>query len=195
LDIFKPAVLYKQVVEVDERVKLLSKFEDVDSSSIMTIEAYKNSLNKEMDEIIENMDQISEDPPEDVNINGPVLKLAESTYLRILQKPNLKKLAKNLLSIKNKGINSLGICLMHSYIFDLHEQIVFRLAELLGFSNISCSSKIFPKVNFVRRGNATLLDAYLNPIISEYLERFLSGFTDSSISKSINPFRPQNDEI
>jgi 5-oxoprolinase (ATP-hydrolysing) len=180
LNIFKPPVLYEEVVEVKERVKLLSKFEvEKTNQKMMSLEEYRDSLNQEVSRFLSSTSTVADEERSVLNLEGPLLKLGESSFVRVLQKPNLSKIKTLLESIKRKGLESIGICLMHSYIFDVHEMVIFRIAEHLGFRNISCSSKIFPKVNFVRRGNATLLDAYLNPIISDYLQRFLSGFSKS----------------
>lgn len=186
--------MYKQVVEVHERVKLLSPFEPapLDPPPI-ELNEYKSSLDAQVDQVIANLNNSEAAPPSPPNIDGPVVRVGEVSLVRVLQSPDFKRLALDLMRLKRAGVTSLGICLMHSYLFDAHEVAVLRVAECVGFENISCSSRIFPKVNFVRRGNATLLDAYLNPIISKYLHRFLSGFSDASSIGRMT--RSQNDEI
>lgn len=174
------------MVEVVERVKFLSKFEKIsDDVTILTLEEYKDSLMKEVHQVLNEESLDVEKNNVQFHINGPIIKLGESNYIRIMVRPDLRKLKKSLQELRQKDISSIGICLMHSYIFHVHEDAVYEMAKTMGFSNISCSSRIFPKVNFVRRGNATLLDAYLNPIIAQYLSRFLSGFSNPE-SISIN---------
>ena len=114
--------------------------------------------------------------------NEKIIKISSEIYIRVIQSPDFNKLKIDLETLKEKGINSLGICLMHSFSFNLHEQMVAELATHIGFSNVSVSSTIFPKISLVRRGNAALLDSYLNPIISNYLTRFSKGFSSESNS-------------
>lgn len=186
--------MYKQVVEVHERVKLLSPFEQASPDATpIDLQEYKRTLDQRVQDVIAHLDDLGPEQHSPVDINGPLVRMGEVSWIRVLQPPDLKRLARDLLRLKREGVSSLGICLMHSYLFDLHELAVLRVAQKIGFDNISCSSRIFPKANFVRRGNATLLDAYLNPIISDYLRRFLSGFTDASAVGSLT--RSQNDEV
>lgn len=194
LDIFKPPMLYKEVLEVRERIKLLSKFEHPGTAMpLVSLEEYKRKLNAEVQNLLSNLKNVKAEAHPEPNLEGPVIQVGESSFVRVLQKPDLRQVVEDLRRLKLQGITSLGICLMHSYLFDAHEAAVWKLAKSFGFANISCSSKIFPKVNFVRRGNATLLDAYLNPIISEYLARFLSGFSDASAIGGLT--RAQNDKV
>ena len=66
---------------------------------------------------------------------------------------------------------SLAICLLHSFANSAHEQIVERVARELGFTEISVSSRLAPLIKIVSRGDTTVMDAYLNPILREYVGR------------------------
>jgi len=83
-----------------------------------------------------------------------------------------------LLRIRALGIDSLAVCLAHSYTFSAHELVVKRLAEELGFAQVSCSSEVMPMVRMVPRGCTTCVDAYLTPVIRRYLASFCSGFDE-----------------
>lgn len=70
-----------------------------------------------------------------------------------------------LQEVINKGITSLAIVLKHSFIFPDHEEAVGRVAQELGFTQISLSSKVMQMVKMVPRGFTAAADAYLTPCI------------------------------
>ena len=90
-----------------------------------------------------------------------------------------KQVLNDLSKLKDCGIESLAISLMHSYKNPQHEQAIKKLAQRLGFKHISVSSEILPMIKFTSRSSTTVLDAYLSPGIHEYLEAFKNGFSDS----------------
>ena len=75
----------------------------------------------------------------------------------------------------DKGIRSVAIVLMHAYAFPDHELQLVRLAEQIGFTQISASHKTSPLVKFVGRGDTTIVDAYLSPILARYVEQVESA--------------------
>jgi 5-oxoprolinase (ATP-hydrolysing) len=91
---------------------------------------------------------------------------------------DIKTLGKELKKVRDDGIDSLAVVLMHGYAWDKHELAIGRLARELGFSQISLSCRVMPKVKLVARGDTTMVDAYLNPCIRNYLDRFCKGFKD-----------------
>lgn len=72
------------------------------------------------------------------------------------------------------GIESIGIVFMHAYRFPEHEQSAARIARRLGFSNVSVSHDLNPLIKLVARGDTTMVDAYLNPILREYVDETTS---------------------
>ncbi|KAJ7540098.1 hypothetical protein O6H91_10G001300 [Diphasiastrum complanatum] len=82
----------------------------------------------------------------------------------------------SLQQLLDKGIRSLAVIFLHSYTFPDHEQAVAALATELGFKQVSLSSALVPMVRAVPRGQTAVVDAYLTPVIREYLSGFLSGF-------------------
>jgi 5-oxoprolinase (ATP-hydrolysing) len=68
------------------------------------------------------------------------------------------------------GITSLAIVFMHAYAFPQHEQEVARLARELGFTQISASHEVSPLVKFVGRGDTTVVDAFLTPLLRRYVD-------------------------
>lgn len=110
-------------------------------------------------------------------------------WVRILAKPDMKKLEKDLKKAKSRGIESVAICLMHSYAYQDHEIEVGKLCETLGFKDITLSCKTSPMIKIVPRGTSTTADAYLTPGIKQYLQSFFSGF-DEGILKTRNGKAP-----
>ena len=70
-----------------------------------------------------------------------------------------------------KGFRSVAIALMHAYRFPDHEQRLGKLAEDIGFSQISLSHEASPLIKLVGRGDTAVVDAYLSPILRRYVDQ------------------------
>lgn len=70
-----------------------------------------------------------------------------------------------------KGFRSLAIVLMHGYRFTQHEAIISQLAQHIGFTQISTSHLVSPLMKLVARGDTTVVDAYLSPILRRYVDQ------------------------
>jgi len=93
--------------------------------------------------------------------------LADGTVLRA---PDLDRLAADLLSARDDGIGALAVICMHSHLHPAHERAVGGLAERMGFRQISLSSEVSPLMKLVRRGDTTVVDAYLSPVLRRYVD-------------------------
>ena len=71
------------------------------------------------------------------------------------------------------GIDAVAIVFMHAYAFPNHEREAARLAHEAGFAQISVSHEVSPLVKFVGRGDTTVVDAYLSPLLRRYVDRSL----------------------
>jgi 5-oxoprolinase (ATP-hydrolysing) len=91
---------------------------------------------------------------------------------------DIESTRKSLQELYDKGFRSIAICLLHSYTFPSHELAVCEIAESLGFTHISLSSRLSPTIRIVPRGNSSTADAYLTPEIKRYIEGFERGFED-----------------
>jgi 5-oxoprolinase (ATP-hydrolysing) len=92
--------------------------------------------------------------------HGEVLiALDEELALRELQK------------IYNLGIRACAIALMHSYRYPDHESRLAELAKQVGFTQVSVSHEISSLIKFISRGDTTVVDAYLSPILRRYVDR------------------------
>ncbi|WP_106094333.1 hydantoinase B/oxoprolinase family protein [Enhygromyxa salina] len=76
------------------------------------------------------------------------------------------------------GISSIAIVLMHGWQFATHEQTVAKIARELGFSQISVSHEVSPLVKLIGRGDTTVVDAYLSPILRRYIDRVSAALGD-----------------
>ncbi|MBL8378265.1 MAG: hydantoinase B/oxoprolinase family protein [Burkholderiales bacterium] len=70
-----------------------------------------------------------------------------------------------------QGFRALAIVFMHGYRYSDHEARVAALARAVGFTQVSASHQVSPLMKFVSRGDTTVVDAYLSPILSRYVER------------------------
>jgi 5-oxoprolinase (ATP-hydrolysing) len=71
----------------------------------------------------------------------------------------------------NKGFRAIAIVLMHGYRFTQHEKLVAGIAAEIGFTQISTSHQVSPLMKIVSRGDTTVVDAYLSPILRRYVEQ------------------------
>ena len=72
------------------------------------------------------------------------------------------------------GLRSVAIVFMHGYRFSQHELAAKRIAQDCGFTQISTSHETSPMMKFVSRGDTTVVDAYLSPILRRYVEQIAS---------------------
>ena len=87
----------------------------------------------------------------------------------IIRKLDEQKLELDLTNLYNSGVQSVAIVLMHSWKNSVHEERCYDIAKKVGFSNISISSRIMPLIKIVGRGQTTVVDSYLYPILSKYI--------------------------
>ena len=76
-----------------------------------------------------------------------------------------------LVRAKHDGIHAVAIVLMHAYRYGEHERQVAALARDLGFTQVSASHEVSPLIKLVGRGDTTVVDAYLSPILRRYVEQ------------------------
>jgi len=71
----------------------------------------------------------------------------------------------------DQGLRSVAIVFMHGYRYTRHEQAAARLAREAGFTQVSSSHETSPMMKFVGRGDTTVVDAYLSPILRRYVDQ------------------------
>lgn len=103
---------------------------------------------------------------------------AQGDIMQPLQK---SKLQIGLQQAFDQGIRSVAIVFMHGYRYGVHELQVAALAKQIGFEQISTSCQTSPLMKLVSRGDTTVVDAYLSPILKRYVNQ-----VDEAL-KQINP--------
>ncbi|KAK7736146.1 hypothetical protein SLS53_007174 [Cytospora paraplurivora] len=146
LSVARPEVLYEQVVEVNERV---------------TLEDYTEDPKNFKTELI----------PE----NADLVAAVTGETIRVLQRPNLDAVKASLQSLWDQGFRSIAVVFVHSYAYPEHELQVGRLAAEMGFST-TLSSAVQPMINVVPRGMSAMADAYLTPVIKDYISSIEANF-------------------
>ena len=86
-----------------------------------------------------------------------------------------------LAALKEQGIESLAICLINAYVRPVHELALERLAREVGFDEISVSHRVSPLMKLVPRGDTTVVDAYLNPVLGRYIEQLRAALPGSDL--------------
>src|SRR5438128_1870495 len=86
------------------------------------------------------------------------------------------------------GIKAVAIVFMHAYRYPAHEQRVAALAREMGFAQVSVSHEVSPLIKLVGRGDTTVVDAYLSPILRRYVatvgEELMKGNTGATAPPS-----------
>ncbi len=77
---------------------------------------------------------------------------------------------RDLESAYREGYRSVAIVLMHGYRYRQHEQKIAELARAIGYSQVSVSHEVSPLMKLVSRGDTTVVDAYLSPILRRYVD-------------------------
>src|SRR5215471_5664927 len=83
--------------------------------------------------------------------------------------PDLTAVRGDLQAAKADGIKAVAIVFMHAYRFPEHETRVASLAREMGFAQVSVSHEVSPLIKLVGRGDTTVVDAYLSPILRRYV--------------------------
>tara|TARA_R110000868_G_scaffold4155_33_gene25577 strand:- start:3061 stop:6678 length:3618 start_codon:yes stop_codon:yes gene_type:complete len=79
------------------------------------------------------------------------------------------------------GIRSVAIVFMHGYRYHDHEAAVAAIARDIGFTQVSVSHEVSPLMKFVGRGDTTVVDAYVSPILRRYVDLIASQVGDARL--------------
>ena len=105
---------------------------------------------------------------------------AKGNIIRNLDKESVRKALKEA---KADGINGVAIAFMHSYLNPIHEEKIAKIAIEESFSQISVSHKVSPLMKLVGRGDTTVVDAYLSPILKRYVDQVSSELDNTKSTK------------
>ena len=89
----------------------------------------------------------------------------------VLRAPDLDALAPVLRQAYADGIRAVAVVCLHSHLHPGHERAIGALAARLGFPQVSLSSEVSPLMKVVPRGDTTVVDAYLSPILRRYIRQ------------------------
>ena len=89
----------------------------------------------------------------------------------VLQALDLENAEQHFQSLYDSGIRSIAIVLMHGYRYPQHELALGDLARRIGFTQVSLGHQVSPLMKLVSRGDTTVVDAYLSPILRQYVEQ------------------------
>ncbi|AXC50695.1 5-oxoprolinase [Paracoccus suum] len=110
--------------------------------------------------------------------------LPEQLYQRVIEVPerllpdgsveaplDLAAIEGDLAGLKAAGFDAVAIALMHSWMNPAHEIALAAAVRAMGFSQVSVSHEVSPLVKLIGRGDTTVVDAYLSPILRRYVAR------------------------
>lgn len=154
LGIKKPELLYEKVIEITERITVEEFDEDVTRDSRPPLQEIPDVLVR--------------------GITGDILRI-----IRPLDEDEVRG---KLAQIKAEGIETLAICLAHSYIYPNHENRIAEIAKDMGFTHVSTSSSVGANmIKMISRGSSASADAYLTPEIIRYVSGFAKVFAGGNL--------------
>jgi 5-oxoprolinase (ATP-hydrolysing) len=99
----------------------------------------------------------------------------------ILQPLDLAAAKRDLRAAFDRGLRSIAIVLLHGYRYTDHEAQLAKLARNIGFTQVSVSHEVSPLMKLVSRGDTTVVDAYLSPILRRYVDQVASHLGDARL--------------
>ncbi|MGH2618384.1 MAG: hydantoinase/oxoprolinase family protein, partial [Thermomicrobiales bacterium] len=102
-----------------------------------------------------------------------VIEVTERVNARgeVLLPLDLQGVESELRAAFERGFRAIAIVFMHGYRYPGHEQQVAEIARQIGFTQVSASHEVSPLMKLVSRGDTTVADAYLCPILRRYIDR------------------------
>ncbi|MCA3242717.1 MAG: hydantoinase B/oxoprolinase family protein [Rubrivivax sp.] len=97
---------------------------------------------------------------ERIGAHGELLQALDEAHLR-----------ERLWAAFDAGIRAVAVVFMHGYRYTAHEAAAARIARELGFTQVSASHEVSPLMKLVSRGDTTVVDAYLSPILRRYVDQ------------------------
>ncbi|OQW74789.1 MAG: 5-oxoprolinase [Proteobacteria bacterium ST_bin14] len=88
---------------------------------------------------------------------------------------NIARARADLKAAYDSGFRAVGIVLMHGWRWTAHEQALATIALEIGFIQISPSHEVGPLIKLISRGDTTLADAYLSPVLRRYVDRVVTA--------------------
>lgn len=114
---------------------------------------------------------------------GRVLEVDERVQAdgAILRPPSPQQIRVELQAAYTQGYRACAIVFMHGYRYPDHEQQVASMAREIGFSQVSASHQVSPLMKLISRGDTTVVDAYLSPILRRYANQVAAELGDTRL--------------
>jgi 5-oxoprolinase (ATP-hydrolysing) len=106
---------------------------------------------------------------ERVSVDGDVLAPLDEAAARA-----------SLEQVRRTGIDALSIVLIHGWRHTEHEARLAQIARQLGFTQVSVSHEVAPLIKLIGRGDTTVVDAYLSPVLRRYVDRVAAGLPEGT---------------
>ena len=81
--------------------------------------------------------------------------------------------------LRADGVDALAIVLMHGWKYRDHEERLTAIARDMGFAQISVSHEVAPLIRLIPRGDTTVVDAYLSPVLRRYTDTLQAGLPET----------------
>ena len=94
-----------------------------------------------------------------------------SAHGDVVQPLDTVSVRQQLAALYQEGYRAVAIVLMHGYRFTAHEKKLAEIAAELGYTQVSVSHEVSPMMKLVSRGDTTVVDAYLSPILRRYVDQ------------------------
>ncbi len=94
---------------------------------------------------------------------------------------NREELKKELQKSYDRGYRCCAIIFMHGYRYKSHEEQAGKIAKEVGFTQVSISHEVAPLIKFVSRGDTTIVDAYLSPILRRYVDQVADNLKNTKL--------------
>ena len=104
---------------------------------------------------------------ERVSAHGEVVRMLDTTAAE-----------RELSASFDEGVRACAIVLMHGYRYPDHERALAVLARRIGFTQVSASHEVSPLMKLVARGDTTVVDAYLSPVLRRYVDHVADALSD-----------------
>ncbi|MGI0479307.1 hydantoinase B/oxoprolinase family protein [Geminocystis sp. CENA526] len=103
-----------------------------------------------------------------------------------LQPINPEEVQKDLQERFDRGFRSCAIVLMHGYRYHDHELLISSIARKIGFTQVSVSHQVSNLIKLISRGDTTVVDAYLSPVLKAYVNQVKTSLQEEGLSNTDN---------
>ncbi len=100
---------------------------------------------------------------------------------QVLTPLNIEHTQRSLQTAFAQGLRSIAIVCLHGYRYPQHEQRIADMARAVGFTQISTSHQTSPLIKLVSRGDTTVVDAYLTPVLKRYVQGVTQALGDTRL--------------